>query len=146
MTTTDQAVSTGEAVTAVIAERVRSLRKSRGMSQANLAEALNKVGVPWKRATVVNLEARAAGSRGRSPSGRDSVSVGELLGLAEVLGVPAGRVGPRVGLGTAKRLALADRPYDTGRTSQPDQHAQLSNASRQPMNPQSSGSPGTGIR
>lgn len=66
------------------------------MSQANLAEALNKVGVPWKRATVVNLEARAAGSRGRSPSGRDSVSVGELLGLAEVLGVPPVALAPEL--------------------------------------------------
>lgn len=79
--------STAEPITAVIAARVRYLREDLGMSQEDLALALNKIGVPWKRATVVNLETRAPDSRGKSP-GRDSVTVEELLGLALVLGVP----------------------------------------------------------
>jgi transcriptional regulator with XRE-family HTH domain len=79
--------TTAEPITAVIATHVRSLRESLGLSQEDLAVELNKVGVPWKRATVVNLETRAPGSRGKS-AGRDAVTVEELLGLALVLGVP----------------------------------------------------------
>lgn len=79
--------SSAEPITAVIAAQVRLLRENLGMSQEDLAVALNKVGVPWKRATVVNLETRAPDSRGKS-AGRDAVTVEELLGLALVLGVP----------------------------------------------------------
>lgn len=80
--------STAEPITAVIAERVRELRESAGMNQAALAEKMNEQGVPWKRATVVNLEKRASTSRGAGSGGRDSVSVQELLALALVLNVP----------------------------------------------------------
>jgi transcriptional regulator with XRE-family HTH domain len=79
--------TTAEPITAVVAARVRYLREDLGMSQEDLALALNKIGVPWKRATVVNLETRAPDSRGKS-RGRDAVTVEELLGLALVLGVP----------------------------------------------------------
>ena len=79
--------SSAEPITAVVATRVRNLRENLGMSQEDLAAALTKVGVPWKRATVVNLETRAPDSRGKS-AGRDAVTVEELLGLALVLGVP----------------------------------------------------------
>ena len=45
------------------------------------------LGLPWKRATVVNLETRAPGSRGKGP-GRDALTVQELLALALALDVP----------------------------------------------------------
>lgn len=57
------------------------------MNQADLAAAMSDLGVPWKRATVVNLETRAADSRGKG-HGRDAVTVQELLALAQVLDVP----------------------------------------------------------
>lgn len=57
------------------------------MSQAQLAEKVARYGVPWKRSTVVNLETRAPGSRGKS-AGRDVVTVQELLALALALDVP----------------------------------------------------------
>lgn len=57
------------------------------MSQAELAEAMVERGIPWKRATVVNLEKRGAGSRGAT-AGRYSITVQELLALALVLDVP----------------------------------------------------------
>lgn len=57
------------------------------MSQAQLAAAVSELGVPWKRSTVVNLETRATGSRGKG-AGRDAVTVKELLALAVVLSVP----------------------------------------------------------
>lgn len=87
MASPNPARTSAEPITAVIAERVRLLREDLNLSQGELAEALDAIGVPWKRATVVNLEARAAGSRGQG-RGRDAVSVEELLGLALVLGVP----------------------------------------------------------
>jgi transcriptional regulator with XRE-family HTH domain len=76
-----------EAITAVIADRVRVLRDKAGLSQADLAGEMEKLGVPWKRATVVNLETRAAGSRGKG-AGRDVVTAQELLALARVFDVP----------------------------------------------------------
>lgn len=75
-----------ELVTALIAEQVRRLRITRGWTQARLAAAMTERGVPWKRATVVHLEKRAAGSRGDG-GGRDAVTVQELLALASVLDV-----------------------------------------------------------
>jgi transcriptional regulator with XRE-family HTH domain len=80
--------STAEPITAVIAERVRHLRERAGMNQADLAAAMSKEGVPWKRATVVNLEKRASTSRGAGSGGRDSVSVQEWLTLSLVFDVP----------------------------------------------------------
>jgi transcriptional regulator with XRE-family HTH domain len=78
---------TAEAITAVIAERVRSIRDSAGMSQSALAGKVAELGIPWKRSTVVNLETRAPDSRGRG-AGRDVVTVQELLALAVALDVP----------------------------------------------------------
>lgn len=100
------------------------------MSQADLAAAMTEQGVSWKRATVVNLEKRGTGSRGESATGRDAVTVGELLALALVLGVPPVLLlaDPRVTDGTVPvaagstmdvwdafwwitgRLAIGDRP------------------------------------
>lgn len=76
--------ATAEAITAVIADRVRELREQAGMSQDGLAQEMKKLGIPWKRATVVNLEKRGSRSRGQAV-GRDAVTVQELLGLALVL-------------------------------------------------------------
>ncbi|MFI7607664.1 helix-turn-helix domain-containing protein [Micromonospora sp. NPDC049366] len=61
----------------VIADRVRELRKGRGWSAQRLAEELARVGTPWDRSVVANLE------NGR----RASVSVEELFALAYVLDV-----------------------------------------------------------
>ena len=79
---------TAEPITATIADHVRKLRVSAGMSQDDLAKAMSALGVPWKRATVVNLEKRGPSSRGDAATGRDALTVGELLALALVLGVP----------------------------------------------------------
>lgn len=87
--------STAEPITATIAEHVRKLRRRRRMNQTELADAMAKLGMPWKRATVLNLELRAAESRG-TRHGRDSVSVGELLGLALVLGVQPASLAPEL--------------------------------------------------
>ncbi|HEY2205139.1 MAG TPA: helix-turn-helix transcriptional regulator [Pseudonocardia sp.] len=80
-----------EPVTTVIAQRVRELRSSRGMSQAELAQAMVAAGrIKWTRATVGNLERRApTNSRATgAETGRDAVSVQELLALARSLRVP----------------------------------------------------------
>lgn len=76
-----------EPITEVIAERVRDLREKSGLSQFDLAERVRSLGLPWKRATVVNLETRAPNSRGKG-AGRDVVTVQELLVLALALDVP----------------------------------------------------------
>ncbi|MGH3965084.1 MAG: helix-turn-helix domain-containing protein [Pseudonocardiaceae bacterium] len=77
-----------EPITAIIADRVRDLREQAGMSQADLAEAMDeKCGIPWKRATVVNLEKRGSRTRGDT-AGRDAVTVQELIALSYVLGAP----------------------------------------------------------
>lgn len=78
---------TAEAITAVIAKRVRTIRESAGMSQSNLADEVSELGISWKRSTVVNLETRAPDSRGRG-AGRDAISVQELFALAVALDVP----------------------------------------------------------
>lgn len=78
---------TAEAITAVVAERVIALRRTAGLNQEQLAERMAARGVPWKRSTVVNLEARAPDNRGKS-AGRDAVTVQELFALALVLDVP----------------------------------------------------------
>jgi transcriptional regulator with XRE-family HTH domain len=63
--------------TKVIAARVKELRKSRGWSAADLAQAMKAVGIEWERIIVTKLET------GR----RASVSVEEMLALAYVLDV-----------------------------------------------------------
>lgn len=64
--------------TKVIAQRVRELRQKRGKwSAERLAEEMTKVGIPWDRSIVANLE------NGR----RQTVAVEELLALAYVLDV-----------------------------------------------------------
>jgi transcriptional regulator with XRE-family HTH domain len=65
-------------ITAVIAERMRTLRDEARLSGPALATAMSKLGIPWNRTTVAKLET------GR----RESVSVRELLALALVLDVP----------------------------------------------------------
>lgn len=62
----------------VIAARMRQLRTGRGWSAQRLSEEMSKVGVPWDRSIVANLE------YGR----RRTVSVEEWLALAYVLAVP----------------------------------------------------------
>lgn len=79
---------TADAITAVVADRVRCLRSASGMSQAQLAKKMVAVGVRWTRATVGNLERRSSASRATgAESGRDSISVQELLALAVALKV-----------------------------------------------------------
>ena len=60
----------------MVARRVKELRGN--MSAARLAEEMTKLGVPWKREVVANLES------GR----RNRLDVDELLALAMVLQVP----------------------------------------------------------
>lgn len=79
--------ASAEPITAVIAERVRDLRERSGLTQGELADRMAELGVPWKRATVINLETRAPSSRG-SGAGRDAVTVQELLALAVIFDVP----------------------------------------------------------
>ena len=72
----------------VIAARMRQLRTGRGWSAQRLSEEMSKVGVPWDRSIVANLES------GR----RRTVSVEEMLALAYVLSVaPVHLVVPPVG-------------------------------------------------
>ena len=105
---------TAEPITAVIADQVRKWREHAGMSQTQLADAMSSLGVKWKRATVVNLEKRGAGSRGDAATGRDALTVGELLALAFVLGVPP------VLLVADPRTGAAVVPLGAGREMSPD--------------------------
>lgn len=66
-----------EPLTAVVAARVKEVRRKRGWSAERLAAEMAKVGVPWTRMVVTKLET------GRRPS----VSLTEVLALAYVLGV-----------------------------------------------------------
>lgn len=61
----------------VLAERVKTLRKSRGWTAQRLAEEMTAAGFRWERMVVTKLET------GR----RQSVSIDELFGLAFVLDV-----------------------------------------------------------
>jgi transcriptional regulator with XRE-family HTH domain len=63
--------------TEVIAERMRELRNGRGWSAQRLAEEMTKVGIPWDRSIVANIE------NGR----RASIAIEEVLALAYVLSV-----------------------------------------------------------
>jgi transcriptional regulator with XRE-family HTH domain len=107
---------TAEAITAVIAERVRTLRDRAGLSQSDLAERMVELGIQWKRPTVVNLEKRAPSFRTRKPGpGRDAVTVQELIGLALALDVPPTAL--LVDLGSAAPVPLTPRvpPVDPWR-------------------------------
>jgi hypothetical protein len=103
---------TAEPITATVADHVR--RHRAGTSQADLAAAMTARGVPWKRATVVNLEKRGAGSRGDAATGRDALTVGELLALADALGVPPvllladPRTGATVPVGAGREMSPDD--------------------------------------
>jgi transcriptional regulator with XRE-family HTH domain len=60
-----------------VAKRVREVRQKRGLTAAQLATEMTRVGVPWKRGVVAKLESGL----------REAVSVEELLALAYVLDV-----------------------------------------------------------
>lgn len=62
-----------------VAERVQGLRKKRGLTQHDLAEALKEQGWPTDRSTVVRLE-----------SGKRGISVDDLVALAAALNVSPG--------------------------------------------------------
>ncbi|OLM20850.1 MULTISPECIES: helix-turn-helix domain-containing protein [unclassified Pseudonocardia] len=70
--------SRADAVTAVIARRVRTLREHARLSGADLADRMIDLGVAWNRTTVAKLET------GR----RSNVTVSELLALGLALDVP----------------------------------------------------------
>ena len=65
-------------VTAGVTARVKQLRTSVRLSGAALADGMAKLGFRWNQSTVAKLES------GR----RRSISVDELLALAQVLGIP----------------------------------------------------------
>lgn len=60
------------------AERIKQLRKEREWSAQKLGEEMARVGIPWNRSIVVNIE------QGR----RSYITVEELVALGRVLGVP----------------------------------------------------------
>ncbi|MFI8422852.1 helix-turn-helix domain-containing protein [Streptomyces sp. NPDC085460] len=62
---------------AVIAKRVREIRRSRGYTAARLGELLSERGIRWDRFTVSSLESGK----------RQNVTVDELLALGTVLNV-----------------------------------------------------------
>ncbi|MFC9089974.1 helix-turn-helix domain-containing protein [Nocardiopsis dassonvillei] len=68
---------TPKSPTEVIAQRVKEVRRKRGLSAAALAAKMTEAGVPWDRGILANLE------NGR----RRNVSVTELFALAYVLDV-----------------------------------------------------------
>ena len=61
--------------TRLIGSTVAAIRRYRGMTQGQLAEAMQELGIPWQRIVVAKLE---AGSRG-------FLRVDELLALCLVL-------------------------------------------------------------
>lgn len=63
--------------TRAVIERVKDLRRKRGLTAQQLAERMTEAGVPWEAGVVTKLET------GR----RKSISVAELLALAYVLDV-----------------------------------------------------------
>jgi transcriptional regulator with XRE-family HTH domain len=62
----------------LIGERIKQLRNKRGWSAQRLGEEMARVGIPWNRSIVVNIE------QGR----RSYITVEELVALGRVLGVP----------------------------------------------------------
>lgn len=76
--TGDTAPTWAERYTRTIADKVRTLRKQRGLSAQNLSDALATIGVPIHRSVLANWE------NGR----RGNLDTTELLALAHVLAVP----------------------------------------------------------
>lgn len=78
----------------VLATRIRQVREARGLSQRELAEALQKIGSPLgHKATVAKIETLAKikdedGKTVEASKPRRAVKVSELLDLACVLYVP----------------------------------------------------------
>lgn len=65
----------------VIGFNLGQIRRGAGISQAELATAMDRAGFPWKRITVAEVE-----------GGKRRTSIEELLGLAAVFGVPVVRL------------------------------------------------------
>lgn len=66
-----------QSATATIAANMRTLRRARGLTGAQVAEAMRERGIPWQQGVVTKLET------GR----RENVSAAELLALADIFGV-----------------------------------------------------------
>jgi hypothetical protein len=87
----------------VLADNVRGHRLLQRLEQADVAGGMNKLGHPWKAATVSEVE-----------RGQRNVTVDELVALGLVLETPpfalldpvpiAGGLGPDLDVGTAKPL------------------------------------------
>lgn len=84
-----------EAITAHAGERLRALRRDRGLNQTALAAAMVEQGHPtWTQVAVSYVE-----------TGRRSVSLGESLSLSTVFGVPPSVVvGEQAGAVAVQRL------------------------------------------
>lgn len=61
-----------------VVDRMKELRRKRGLTAQQLAEQMTRVGVPWEHGVVTKLETRR----------RKSLSITEWLALACVLDVP----------------------------------------------------------
>lgn len=88
--------SSGHAAEEYLPENVRRLREHKGLPQSALAKAMSDRGWSWHQQTVYRVE-----------NGKQGVSLGEATDLAEILGVPPGRLtwaGPE-----ASEAALVDR-------------------------------------
>jgi transcriptional regulator with XRE-family HTH domain len=82
-------------VAETVAGNIRAYRQLRGLEQAALAQRMRAIGIPWRQATVSEVERN-----------RRDVTVTELLGLAITLSAtveqfvdtrgPASRVGPQL--------------------------------------------------
>lgn len=81
--------SGGHAAGQYLPENLRALRERKGISQAVLAKAMKDRGWPWHQTTVTRVE-----------GGRQPVEFGEVVDLAEILGVTPDRFtwsGPEAG-------------------------------------------------
>lgn len=82
-------------VAETVAGNIRAYRQLRGLEQAALAQRMQTIGIPWRQATVSEVERN-----------RRDVTITELLGLALTLNAtveqfvdtrgPASRVGPQL--------------------------------------------------
>jgi transcriptional regulator with XRE-family HTH domain len=73
--------SGGHAAESYLPENLRALRERKGMSQAALAKAMRERDWPWHQTTVHRVE-----------SGAQSLSIGEIVDAAYVLGVTTDRL------------------------------------------------------
>jgi transcriptional regulator with XRE-family HTH domain len=73
--------SGGRAAESNLPENLRALRKRKEMSQAALAAAMRERDWPWHQTTVTRVEA-----------GRQSLSIGEMVDAAHILGVTTDRL------------------------------------------------------